>query len=139
MLMRTTKPQVAVIVGSYAVIRSTASSPVRFPRLALPGSRQNSFASTTCRSTIRITRCLPAVARFKNEIVAADGVLIVTPQHNRSIPTVLKNALDWGTRPYGNNSWADKAGFIIGTAPRALGTALAQQHLTALGMILLGG
>ncbi len=81
--------------------------------------------------------------RFKDEIAGADGVLIVTPEHNRSIPTVLKNAVDWGARPYGKNSWAGKPGFITGTTPGAIGTAVAQHHLravmTGLGMILLGG
>jgi chromate reductase, NAD(P)H dehydrogenase (quinone) len=85
----------------------------------------------------------PAVARFKNEIAAADGVLVVTPEHNRSIPTVLKNAIDWGARPYGQNSWAGKPAFVTGTSPGAIGSALAQQHLrsvvTVLGMTLLGG
>ena len=84
-----------------------------------------------------------AVTRFKNELGAVDGVLIVTPEHNRSIPAVLKNAIDWGTRPYGKNVWADKPGFITGTAPGAIATALVQQHLRSvmagLGMILLGG
>ena len=55
----------------------------------------------------------------------------------------LKNAVDWGTRPYGKNSWAGKPGFITGTSPGAIGSALAQQHLRSvmvgLGMILLGG
>jgi len=85
----------------------------------------------------------PAVARYKDEIAAADGVLIVTPEHNRSIPTALKNAVDWGARPYGKNSWVGKPGFITGTSPGAIGSALAQQHLrsvmTGLGMTLLGG
>ena len=85
----------------------------------------------------------PAVARYKSELAAADGVLIVTPEHNRSIPTVLKNAVDWGARPYGKNSWVGKPGFITGTSPGAIGSALAQQHLrsvmTGLGMTLLGG
>jgi chromate reductase len=70
-------------------------------------------------------------------------VLIVTPEHNRSISTVLKNAVDWGARPYGRNSWTGKPGFITGTSPGAIGSALAQQHLrsvmTGLGMTLLGG
>src|SRR5271156_4702932 len=83
------------------------------------------------------------VVRFKDELAKADGVLIVTPEHNRSIPTVLKNAVDWGARPYGKNSWADKPAFITGTSPGAIGSALAQQHLrlmmTSLGTILLGG
>jgi chromate reductase len=87
---------------------------------------------------------LPAeVARFKDEIARADGVLIVTPEHDRSVPALLKNAVDWGARPYGKNSWAGKPGFITGTSPGAIGSALAQQHLrsvmTGLGMTLLGG
>jgi chromate reductase, NAD(P)H dehydrogenase (quinone) len=85
----------------------------------------------------------PEVVRFKNEVGNANGVLIVTPEHDRSIPAVLKNAVDWGARPYGKNCWAGKPGFITGTSPGAIGTALAQQHLRAvmngLGMILLGG
>jgi chromate reductase len=84
-----------------------------------------------------------AVARFKAELARADGVLIVTPEHNRSIPTVLKNAVDWGARPWGKNSWFGKPGFITGTSPGAIGSALAQQHLRliliSLGMTLLGG
>jgi len=83
------------------------------------------------------------VVRFKNELARADGVLIVTPEHDRSIPAVLKNAIDWGARPWGKNSWSGKPAFITGASPGAIGSALAQQHLrsvmTGLGMILLGG
>jgi chromate reductase, NAD(P)H dehydrogenase (quinone) len=87
---------------------------------------------------------LPAeVVRFKSELARADGVLIVTPEHDRSIPALLKNAIDWGARPYGKNSWAGKPAFITGTSPGAFGSALAQQHLrsvmTGLGVTLLGG
>ncbi len=87
---------------------------------------------------------LPAeVVHFKDDIARGDGVLIVTPEHDRSIPAVLKNAVDWGARPYGKNSWAGKPAFITGTSAGAIGTALAQQHLrsvmTGLGMILLDG
>ena len=85
----------------------------------------------------------PEVTRFKDEIGRADGVLFVTPEHDRSIPAVLKNAVDWGARPYGKNSWAGKPAFITGTSPGAIGSALAQQHLrsvmTGLGVTLLGG
>jgi chromate reductase len=85
----------------------------------------------------------PEVVRFKEELAQADGVLIVTPEHNRSIPTVLKNAVDWGTRPWGKNNWTGKPAWITGTSPGAIGSALAQQHLrlmmTSLGAILLGG
>jgi chromate reductase len=85
----------------------------------------------------------PEVARFKDEIAKADGVLIVTPEHNRSMPTVLKNAIDWGARPWGTSIWPGKPGFITGTSPGAVGTALVQANLRTvmlgLGMTLLGG
>jgi chromate reductase len=86
---------------------------------------------------------LPAsVIRMKEEVAAADAVLFVTPEHNRSIPAVLKNAIDWGTRPWGQNSWAGKPGSIIGTSPGNVGTAAGQAHLrsvmTVLDVVLLG-
>ena len=84
-----------------------------------------------------------SVARFKSEVAAADGLLFVTPEHNRSIPTVLKNAIDWGARPHGQNSWNGKPAAIIGTSPGAIGTAVAQQHLRqilgVLGVLVMGG
>ncbi|MFI4955837.1 MAG: NADPH-dependent FMN reductase [Gammaproteobacteria bacterium] len=70
-----------------------------------------------------------AVLRLKKEIQAADALLFVTPEYNRSIPGVLKNALDHASRPYGQNVWAGKPGAVIGISPGATGTALAQQHL----------
>jgi chromate reductase len=87
---------------------------------------------------------LPAsVVRFKSEIAAADGVLFVTPEHSRSIPAVLKNAIDWGARPWGKNSWAGKVAAVTGTSQGAISTALAQQHLrqilAAQGVVLSGG
>lgn len=69
------------------------------------------------------------VKRMKAEILQCDGVLFVTPEYNRSIPGVLKNALDHGSRPPGDNVWGKKPAAIIGISPGALGTALAQQHL----------
>jgi len=139
------KPRVAVIVGSnrrdsinrklaQALVKLAADEfDARFVRIDnLPMFNQDDEND------------LPAeVVSFKNEIGNADGVLIVTPEHDRSIPAVLKNAVDWGARPYGKNCWAGKPGFITGTSPGAIGTALAQIHLrpimTGLGMILLGG
>src|SRR5690349_8302917 len=87
---------------------------------------------------------LPAsVGRFKAEIEAADGVLFVTPEHSRSIPAVLKNAIDWGARPWGRNSWTGKVAAVTGTSPGAISTALAQQHLRqilgAQGVVLTAG
>src|SRR5580704_15136243 len=61
----------------------------------------------------------PEVVRFKSDIARADGLIFVTPEHNRSIPAVLKNAIDWGARPYGQNSWTDRLVFMTGTSPGA--------------------
>lgn len=71
----------------------------------------------------------PAVKRLKSEIAAAKGLLFVTPEYNRSIPGVLKNAIDNASRPYGQNAWAGKPAGVIGISVGAIGTALAQQHL----------
>ena len=71
----------------------------------------------------------PSVLRLKSEIVAADGVLFLTPEYNRSIPGVLKNAIDHASRPYGKSVWAGKPAGVIGISVGAIGTALAQQHL----------
>jgi chromate reductase len=69
------------------------------------------------------------VKRLKTEISSAQGLLFVSPEYNRSIPGVLKNALDHGSRPYGQNAWAKKPAGVLGISPGAAGTALAQQHL----------
>jgi chromate reductase, NAD(P)H dehydrogenase (quinone) len=83
-----------------------------------------------------------AVTRIKGQIEAADGVLIVTPEYNRSIPGVLKNAIDWASRPYGKNSFNLKPTAGIGTSGGAIGTAVAQQHLRSilayLNVVLMG-
>ena len=72
----------------------------------------------------------PPVARaFKKAIADVDGVLFVTPEYNRSIPGGLKNAIDWASRPWGQNSFARKPSGVIGTSPGAIGTAVAQQSL----------
>lgn len=72
------------------------------------------------------------VARFRAVIEAADGVLIVTPEHNRSITALLKNALDWLSRPAGANAWTGKPVAIAGASAGRLGTVAAQQHLRAI-------
>ena len=71
----------------------------------------------------------PAVKRLKSEIAAAQGLLFVTPEYNRSIPGVLKNAIDHASRPYGQSVWGGKPAGVIGISVGAIGTALAQQHL----------
>ena len=70
-----------------------------------------------------------SVKRLKNEIKTAQGLLFVTPEYNRSIPGVLKNALDQASRPYGQSAWAGKPAGVVGVSVGAIGTALAQQHL----------
>lgn len=67
--------------------------------------------------------------RLKREIRAADGVIFVTPEYNRSIPGVLKNALDHASRPYGDSAWAGKPAAVIGTSQSPVSTGIAQQHL----------
>jgi chromate reductase, NAD(P)H dehydrogenase (quinone) len=127
----TTKPQIAVIVGSnrrdsinrkfaHALAKLGADKfDAKFVRIDdLPMYNQDDEGNLAAE-----------VVRFKDELAAADGVLIVTPEHNRSIPTVLKNAVDWGTRPWGKNNWAGKPIAIAGTSPGALGAAMAQSHL----------
>jgi chromate reductase, NAD(P)H dehydrogenase (quinone) len=72
----------------------------------------------------------PAIPRrLKKDIEAADALLFVTPEYNRSVPGVLKNAIDFASRPWGTNSFAGKPGAMIGASIGATGSALAQQHL----------
>lgn len=84
-----------------------------------------------------------SVSRFTAAIIAADAIALVMPEHNRSLPAVLKNAIDWGSKPMDKNVWRDKPTFITGTSPGAIGTAIGQQHLRqilgVLGATVLGG
>lgn len=68
----------------------------------------------------------PSVVAFKQALASADGVLLVSPEYNRSIPGVLKNAIDWASRPYGHNSFARKPTALIGASPGGIGTAVMQ-------------
>jgi chromate reductase len=69
------------------------------------------------------------VKRLKREIAESQGLLFVTPEYNRSMPGVLKNALDHASRPYGQNAWAGKPAGVMGASIGSIGTAVAQQHL----------
>lgn len=72
----------------------------------------------------------PAVARaFKETIADCDALLFVSPEYNRSIPGCLKNAIDWASRPWGQNSFVRKPSGVIGASIGAIGTAVAQSHL----------
>ncbi len=83
-----------------------------------------------------------SVQRMKEAVAAADAVLFVTPEYNRGVPAVLKNALDWGTRPWGTNVWDGKLATVTGASPGAIGTAVAQHQmrtmLTAVGALVMG-
>jgi chromate reductase len=83
------------------------------------------------------------VVRFKSHIAESDALLFVTPEHSRTIPAVLKSAIDWGARPWGKNSWTGKPAAVTGTSPGAVGTAVAQQHLRSvlgdIGVLVMGG
>jgi len=86
---------------------------------------------------------LPAsVQRVKDAIAASDAVLFVTPEYNRGVPAVLKNVIDWGTRPWGTNVWDGKLATVTGTSPGVIGTAVAQHQmrtmLTAVGALVMG-
>lgn len=68
---------------------------------------------------------------FKERVAESDALLFVTPEYNRSIPGALKNAIDWGSRPWGLNAWAQRPTAVIGASPGAIGTAVGQQSLRA--------
>lgn len=73
----------------------------------------------------------PEGRALKDAIEAADGILFVSPEYNRSIPGALKNAIDWGSRPWGTNSFARKPTGIIGASPGSIGTAVMQSSMRA--------
>jgi len=76
------------------------------------------------------------VADFKQTIRAADAILIATPEYNYSVPGVLKNAIDWASRPYGDSAWKGKPVAVMGASGGTLGTARAQYHLRQMFVFL---
>jgi len=123
--------QIAVVVGSLrresfnrklaAAVAKLAPAEFSFQQLEigdLPLYNQDDDASPA-----------ESVRRLKSEVKAARALLFVTPEYNRSIPGVLKNALDHASRPYGQNAWAGKPAGVLGVSVGANGTAMAQQHL----------
>ncbi|MCA1957444.1 MAG: NAD(P)H-dependent oxidoreductase [Nitrospira sp.] len=77
-----------------------------------------------------------AVRQFKSVISSADAILVVTPEYNYSVPGVLKNAIDWASRPYGESAWDGKPVGIMGASVGMLGTARAQYHLRQMFVFL---
>lgn len=78
----------------------------------------------------------PSVVDLKKRIQAADAVLFVTPEYNYSVPGVLKNAIDWASRPYGESAWTGKPAAIMGASIGSIGTARAQYHLRQMMVFL---
>jgi chromate reductase len=76
------------------------------------------------------------VVELKRRIREADAVLFVTPEYNYSVPGVLKNAIDWASRPYGDSAWNGKPAAIMGASIGAIGTARAQYHLRQMMVFL---
>jgi len=72
---------------------------------------------------------LASVLQLKDKVMTADALLFVTPEYNHSVPGVLKNVIDWGSRPPAENVWRGKPAAIMGASPGALGTVRAQEHL----------
>ena len=77
-----------------------------------------------------------AVVELKSRIRAADAILFVTPEYNYSVPGVLKNAIDWASRPYGDSAWAGKPAAIMGVSSGTMGTVRAQYHLRQICVFL---
>ena len=78
----------------------------------------------------------PKVVELKSQIREADAILFVTPEYNYSAPGVLKNAIDWASRPYGDSAWNGKPAAIMGASIGAIGTARAQYHLRQMMVFL---
>ena len=76
------------------------------------------------------------VVELKRRVREADAILFVTPEYNYSVPGVLKNAIDWASRPYGDNAWDGKPAAIMGASVGAIGTARAQYHLRQMFVFL---
>ncbi|HWA00511.1 MAG TPA: NAD(P)H-dependent oxidoreductase [Caulobacterales bacterium] len=132
------RPRVAVVVGSLSHGSINRKLALAWAKLAAP---KLDFKIVEIGGLPLYDRELEsplpaAVAHFKQEIASADAVLFLTPEYLRTIPAALKNALEWGARPYGTNVWAGKPAAIAGATPGAIGTAVAQSHLRSIATIL---
>ena len=123
--------RVGYLVGSLAkgsLNRKLAQALVRLAPLEL-AMTEIGFADLPLYSYDYDADFPPAARAFKAALAAQEAFIFVTPEYNRSIPGGLKNAIDWASRPYGENSFHRKPSATIGTSPGMIGTALAQQAL----------
>jgi chromate reductase len=123
--------QIAVIVGSLrkdSINRKLADAVTKLAPSAF-SFRQLEIGDLPLYNQDDDADQAPAVKRFKGEILAATGLIFVTPEYNRGLPGVLKNAIDHASRPYGKSAWTDKPAGILGASVGVIGTAIAQQQL----------
>jgi chromate reductase len=123
--------QIAVIVGSLRRDSFNRQLATAMAKLAPPAFsfKQLEIGDLPLYNQDDDAHQAACVQRLKTEIQASQGLLFVTAEYNRSIPGVLKNAIDHASRPYGQNAWAGKPAGVLGVSVGAIGTALAQQHL----------
>lgn len=123
--------QIAVVVGSLRKDSFNRKLATALARLAPPDFtfKQVSIGDLPLYNQDDDANPADSVKQLKADLQASQGLLFVTPEYNRSIPGVLKNALDHASRPYGQSAWGGKPAGVIGTSIGAIGTALAQQHL----------
>lgn len=123
--------QIAVIVGSLRQDSFNRKMATAIAKLGPPefSFKQLQISDLPLYNQDDDTNPAQAVKRLKEEIKASQGLLFVTAEYNRSIPGVLKNAIDHASRPYGQSAWAGKPAGVLGVSIGAIGTAVAQQHL----------
>jgi chromate reductase len=123
--------QIAVVVGSLRQDSINRRLATAIARLAPPefSFRQLQIGDLPLYNQDDDAEQAAPVKRLKAELAAADGVLFVTPEYNRSLPGALKNAIDHASRPYGHSAWAGKPAGVLGASVGVIGSALAQQHL----------
>lgn len=122
---------VAVIVGSLrtdSINRKVAHSLAEFAPWSLKLGIVEIGELPLCNQDDDDRSPAPSVA-FRERVKAADAVLFVTPEYNRSIPSPLKNALDVGSRPYGQSVWSGKPGAVVSASPSPIGAFGANHHL----------
>lgn len=123
--------KVGYFVGSLAKASINRKLATALVRLGGPGfdMREISFRDLPLYSYDYDADFPPVARAFKQAIADVDAVLFVTPEYNRSIPGGLKNAIDWASRPWGQNSFTRKPSAVIGASIGAIGTAVAQQNV----------
>jgi len=126
-----TDRQIAVFVGSLRKDSINRKLAMAIARLAPPDFtfKQIEIGDLPLYNQDQDVDPSPAVKRLKEEIASSHGLLFVTPEYNRSVPGLLKNAIDHASRPSGQNAWSGKPAGIMGASPGPLGTSMAQQHL----------